>query len=393
MLLANLVLVLIIVVCAAYHYSKGTVLGSFATLVVAVIAGIVAFAYFESLAQFFALANLLGKLFSLGESKTRFAHLGQPLCFALLFVLFFAVLRVISGRLVRERISFGELGDQVLRTVWGALLGYFLAGLLLTALAMAPLPKKYPYERFEQTTPNPDKPNRVFLNPDGFVTGLFALTSNGSLQGKRSFGVLHTDFLNQVFLNRHKIADDISTFSPLNEILVPEKNGAWFAPPDLKDSGGQAVSTKSGHAVMVVRVGLKVDFLESKKGFTLSQLRLICQPKIETRGQFKGVAEDFYPMGYISAPQVFEKKRFDEIIRVERSDFDSEVKTDTFKGNVRWIDFVFDIPSNYMPVLVEFKQNSIAEVPAPVSGDQIPRTKPFSMQKEAKEDKKKEQKK
>jgi hypothetical protein len=47
----------------------------------------------------------------------------------------------------------------------------------------------------------------------------------------------------------------------------------------------------------------------------------------------------------------------------------TEVKLDIkddFKNNARekWIDFVFCVPRDYVPMLLEFKQNSIVEIPS-----------------------------
>jgi hypothetical protein len=44
---------------------------------------------------------------------------------------------------------------------------------------------------------------------------------------------------------------------------------------------------------------------------------------------------------------------------------------------VKWIDFVFYVPNDFVPVLAAFKQNSIASVPPPIAADQAPPVEPF----------------
>ena len=50
---SSLIVVLIIIGCAVFQYFKGTVVRAFATIIVAIIAGMVAFGFFEALANVF----------------------------------------------------------------------------------------------------------------------------------------------------------------------------------------------------------------------------------------------------------------------------------------------------------------------------------------------------
>ena len=56
-----------------------------------------------------------------------------------------------------------------------------------------------------------------------------------------------------------------------------------------------------------------------------------------------------------------------------------EITTKDFarRKNVKWLDFAFNVPNNYQPVLIEFKQNNIAELPLPVSAEKAPPPEPF----------------
>ena len=63
-------------------------------------------------------------------------------------------------------------------------------------------------------------------------------------------------------------------------------------------------------------------------------------------------------------------QRLSDVVRVNRSDFEKNERE-------KWIDFAFYVPDGSVPVLVEFKQNSIAQVPPIVTAEQAPPPIPF----------------
>jgi len=228
---------------------------------------------------------------------------------------------------------------------------------------MAPLSTSYPYQRFDAARPDAERPKKVLFNADGFATGWFGIVSSGSFSGKRSFATLHPDFVDQVFLNRHEIADGISIITVSDAVEIPKKKAAWLAPEGLKDSDGKPVSLKSGHSLTIVRVGIKKKAIKDAGRFTLSQLRLVCKQKSRAKNPLAGKAKNVYPIGYLKTKDQLQVKQLNDQIVLERADFD---------GTVRWIDFAFYVPNGFIPVLVEFKQNSIAQVPSPVTSEQAP---------------------
>jgi len=370
MLIANLVVLLIILGCAAYQYLKGTLTKSFSTTIIVICASIVAFGYFE------LLANIL---ISRGDNGSLSALVpwAQPLSLALLFILAFAILQTIAAQLTRQPVDLGQLPERIGRVVCGIVSGLIISGILLTALAMGPLPNKYPYLRFDENRPEADKPNKVLLNADGFATGWFSIVSKGSFSGKRSFAALHPGFADQAFLNRHNVADDISITTSSNAIELPKRKGpkkavaAWRAPQNLKDSSGRPVPTKLGYNVVIVRVGIKKSALADAGRFTLSQLRLICKQKSHAKNPLAGRGRNVYPFGYLKAENRLQIKGLNDVVTITRSDFED-------RAMVRYIDFAFYVPNDSVPVLVEFKQNSIVQVPAPVSAGEAPPTVPFT---------------
>jgi hypothetical protein len=227
---------------------------------------------------------------------------------------------------------------------------------------MAPLPEKFPYRRFDPI-PNPQKPNKAMLNPDGFFCGLFGLVSRGSMSSKTSFAAVHPSLIDELFLNRHITGRSTPLVTEKTAINLPAK-AVWLAPDTLKNKDGTNITQKTGHSLTVVRVGIKPD----GKYFTTAQLRLICKKKTDSDNPLKGKAVNIYPLGYISDKDRLETKRLNELITLTFS---------ASAGSEKLVDFVFEVPDNYSPALIAFKQNSIARVPKLISTDDAPGYVPF----------------
>ncbi len=379
--MTSLAVVIIILGCVAYQYFKGTFISSFATIIIAICAGIAAFGFFEVLANVFISRSDTGKFLSI-------VPWAQPLCFALLFIIVFGALQTGMIFLTHHQpVDLGFLPEQIGRVVCGIVLGLMLSGLLLTTLGMAPLPNKYPYQRFD------GKRNKVLLNTDGFATGLFGIISKGSLSGKRSFTTIHPDFLDQIHLNRQMSGTPLVTSKiPAISLPKPTEPAVWPAPESLNEQISQLVSqlnrqsklkdestgklismpapVSNDYQPTIVRVGIKRTALSSKPkinggAFILSQLRLICKQQGYGDVLLAGTGINIYPIGHLKAAGQIQVST--EIIL--------DIK-DHFKNNARekWIDFVFCVPRDYVPALLEFKQNSIIEIPskAIVTADKAP---------------------
>lgn len=367
-MIAGLIVVLIILACAAILYLKSTVLKALATLIIAVFASMVAFGFFELSASFFIKEGSRSDYPSI-------VPLAQPLCFILLFILTFALLQTLAALLTKEPVDLGFYPELVGRIICGIFLGLILSGVLLTTLAMAPLPNKYPYERFDESRPDTERPTKVLLNADGFAAGWFNMVSDGSFrairkQSRRSFSALHPDFIDQIFLNRHNYGEKIPLASMVNSITLPTKtdensqNAAWFAPTNIKDTKGNPIpATKNNKNLIIVRVGIK-KMAANARTFTLSQLRAVCKRENLAKYPSAGKAWNSYPIGYITKPNTIRQRPLNDKI---------EIDYDDFKENVLWIDFAFYIPEERIPTFIEFKLNSIAPVlAAPVPAGDAP---------------------
>lgn len=379
--MASIAVVIIILGCAVYQYFKGSFIRAVATIIIAICAGIAAFGFFEVLANVFIKRSDTGSFLSI-------VPWAQPLCFALLYIIVFGAMQTGMMYLTHNRpVDLGFLPERIGRVVCGIFLGLLLSGFLFTTLGMAPLPNKYPYQRFDV------KRNKVLLNADGFVTGLFSMISKGSLSGKRSFATIHPDFLDQIHLNRMISGTSILTSkSPAISLPKATEPAVWPAPQSLNDQINQIVSDlnrqgklKDGstsklmsmpalfsndYQPTIVRIGINKIAMKSQAKITagtfiLPQLKLICKRQGYGDDPLAGTGINIYPIGHLKA--------------ADQIQVSTEIKLDSkddFKGNARakWIDFVFCVPRDYVPVLVEFKQNNIIEISprAIVTADKAP---------------------
>ncbi len=358
--MVSLVMLVIIAACAALLYLKGTFAQGLTMVFNAILAGFIASAFFELLATV---------LIKQAPSMAPWAHM---ICFLLLFILAIAVLQTVAMQLSKQKIDLGLWPERIGRIISGILLGYIITGQLLTALAMGPLPSKYPYARFSERNIDPSKPNKALLNPDGFVTGLFSTISKGSfapIGEPKSFAVLHADYLDQLYLNRHGVSDDIPVMTSAPALALPTKAGVWEAPSDLRVDEDQSLPSRPGEKLMLVRVGIRKSAIKDAGKFTLSQLRLICTEKGAKQGALAGIGKTVYPVGYIGDARRLELKPLTSKINISAADIPDKAKE---------IDFAFFVPTNRVPKLLGFKLNNIEKVSAPVSSDEeVPAVIPF----------------
>lgn len=359
--MVSIVVLLIIVGCAAFQFLKGTIVRAFATIVIAVFACIVAFGFFEMLASLLIKRGESGSMLSL-------VPWAQAICFLLLFVLVFAILQTAIVQLTRKNIDLGFMPERIGRPILGAILGLIVSGVLLAFLALAPLSDKYPYARFDPRSIKVDNPGKAFPNVDGLVTGLFGLVSNGSFSGKTSFTAVHPGYLDQIFLNR--LDGSVSLVSGnLPAIEISRDAAVWPASDavraqieELNNQGQLSRSPgkpKGSYDLMIARIGLKRNALNREVkmnagNFTLSQLRLICKRRGYDGSQLSGTGQNVYPIGYLKSANEIETSHK---IQVRNEDFAGD-------SRIKEFDFVFAVPNGFVPALVEFKLNSIVQIPA-----------------------------
>lgn len=345
--MALAIIILVMLLTLAHFYLKCSLMSSFSTLIAAILASILAFSYYESLANLFVARGY----------GVDWAHFG---CFLLAFVLGFALFRALADLLVGANIDLGKVVRYIASISCGILTGLIISGNLLVAMGMLPMQSKVLYSRFNPDGPvTLNKSQKPPLNADGFVSGLYSWISQGSMRSSKSFSVLHADFLSQIHLNRLKVKDSILTIGSRDALKLPTGSGKqpvriWeVADPD--DSMNKI-------KVVVVRMGIDARNISdggasNKSGqvsFYPAQLRLICKSSGNT-GDFTGSGTAVWPIGFIEEGQLV-KKKLDEVITPSMKGL---------KNRTIWLDAAFEVDSSLVPVLLQFKQNAVVDLPAP----------------------------
>lgn len=355
--MTSLVVLAILAGCAALLYLKGTLARGVIMVLNAILAGFFALAYFE----------LVGG--TLGKYVSAVAAWAPMIGFLLVFILVFAVLQTIAIQTGKEKINFGLWPERIGRVVCGLILGYVVAGQLLVAGALAPLPNNYPYPRFSDRNPNPSQPTTALFNPDGFVVGLFGTISKGSfsaLGDPKSFAMVHAGFLNKLYLNRLLIDRDVPLTTSSSAISVPRQGGVREAPGSLRDTEGNSLPSRAGETLTLVTVEILKRALPDAGKFTLSQVRLICRPRGNSSHRLAGTGHTVYPVGYLDSRGRLVQEPLNAQITIEAKEI---------PGNTKSMDFAFYVPTQLTPNLIGFKANNLeqlsldpAEAPLPPSG-------------------------
>lgn len=335
-----LIVLIAIVAFALYQYLKGSFAKAIVMIFMLIFAVIVAFGFFEQIASLFISRTS-------DYSRKPVANYAQPLSFLLLFVLSFSFFQTAATFLLKKEVEFDPLIEKIGRVLFGAVSGLIFAGALVTVVDLSSISKSYLYERFNPANPDIEYPGKAFMNIDGFVTGLFTNFSNGSLSSKNSFGMVHSRFIDEVYLNFITDDKDVDILTSKPAIEVPKKAAAWIAGP-LVDSKGKIISAETGHTLVIVRAGIK----KNGTPFTISQLRIACNKK-DADNPMSGKGVSSYPLGYIKSANRLDVKRLADIIKIEPS---------AFTDGVSWMDFVFNVPNDYAPVLLAFKQNNAVKI-------------------------------
>jgi hypothetical protein len=315
---------------------------AFSTLMASIFGSIIAFTYYEMLADLF-----------ISRGYGIWAPAG---CFVLAFVLGFAAVRALADLLVGANIDFGNAAKITVNLILGTITGLILSGHLLVTLGMLPVSANRIYNRFPTDSPiSLNNPNSPLFNPDGMVSGLFGLFSRGSLSSGNSFGVLCADFVNRNHLNRYGTAKEVTTICSKKALSVPKGSQKPVRTMNIKDIGTVTVIRAVISAKDIPDGGAKSD-----KGvvFTMSQVRAVAKAQ-DKADNLRGTGKAFWPIGVIEQGKLVQKSP-SEMITFSNQDFRKDTRT-------VWVDFVFEIPSGQQAVLLQFKQNAMTTLPPPVT--------------------------
>ena len=266
--------ILITLLTVAYFYLKCPILKSFAMMISAVLGLIIAFSYYEPLADVLI-------------SRGRGGQWAHGCCFILLFILSFAIIRTGSDYVVGANISFGEISTKIVGVISGIITGMLISGVFVITVTMLPVRATVPYARFEEEI-NVNEPDKLGLNADGFTAGFFGWISKGSLSCDKSFDALHPDFIDGLHLNRvkpivpeqdprySKKADSVKilTIAASDCIVIPKKYAVRIKDVDDQSRTFVKIGIKSSE---IAKGGAANE--ERTVSFALSQVKLICKAK------------------------------------------------------------------------------------------------------------------
>lgn len=341
--MALVIVLLVLILTLAFFYLKCTFMQSLITLWSSIVATILAFSYYETV------ANLL-------ISRGYGLQWSQVGCYMVVFITAFAVLRSVCEYLIGLNVDLGEISKTSAAVLCGLLTGIILSGNLLVAMGLLPLQGKVFYSRFNSSEPvDVTRPETPSLSTDAFVSGLYGLVSSGSMGSNKSFNVLHADYLNQIHLNKLKSKDKILPVCSPQALEIPSKKGQqpvrfWTSPDNEQ--------------YVVVRMGIRATKITDggasnaagKLQFFPAQIRLIAKDKAadtSLKGErFTGSAKVFYPVGFIKEG-FFVKADLDETISPE---------TEELKNRVFWVDAAFEMSQEYTPILLQFRLSAVADL-------------------------------
>jgi len=351
--MATALVILAILGCAAYHYFRGGIIKSFAMIIITISSSIIAFGFFEALASLF--------ISRAGVKAPALAQWSFALSFILIYTLSFSLQQALIAQFTKKPAELGDLAEKILRPVLGAIFGFLLSGVILTALAMAPLPTKYSYERFDKNNITPARPKKSLFNSDGFIVNIFSVLSRGAFNSEKNFASIHPNFLDQVFINKLAVSEKIPIVSIENEISLPLESPVWFASKDLKDEKGNPIAASGDNDLIAIRLGFKKPAdMRSSNIFLAGQIRLVCKPENEAK-EFSSSAKNIYPVAFIKTASLAQKLKLKDQFEIKWDEFTDKLPD----GSGKWIDFLFELPKKYTPMAVEFRQNSFVKAPPP----------------------------
>jgi len=347
-MIAELVVIVVIFATVGFIYLKGTIVKSFLLFINIIVASSLAFAFFETAGRMIAGYGYGGEWIFGGS-------------FLIIFIVTSILLNTLTDKLMPADLYLGDLQDKIIRSLIAVFTGLAIAGVILTAVAMMPIGTKWPYERFAADNKNisPTEPEKtLLLNADGFITSFSSWLSRGSMSGKKSLATFHPDLLNEIHLNRIRQDAGNSIIAGSDAVTV---KSARLAPAGLiSASDNQPLNPTSGTKAVIVQAGLDsrtikeggVFTKDNKGAFTLAQVRLLCKTT-DSADNLGGSSTVVWPVGFLRGENIVDRKNLTDETKLNLSEFSSGTK---------WFDFVFYIPADSVPVMLQFKLNAVAPV-------------------------------
>lgn len=347
-MILNLLLLVLILLTTAYLANQG-LLSSLLALATAIFSSVLAMALMEP-AQ-----GILGKY------QPNYARGGT---FLLLFLLAFAVTRVVADIAVPKTIKLPRLINRVSGGIVGFITALVVMGTLLLGIEMLPLSNsllgfdRFPGEKVMQGDEAGEvaAQTNVWFSPDRFVLSIWDGATRG-LSGAKTWRSVHPDLSAESYGYRNIVHAGSQRVLPADLLDVPE---VWATDNagELQQRGISGLTLKSGKRVVMARTVIKkgetaphVSF-DSDVNFRVaaSQVRLVTNRQ-----------RQYYPIGYLD-----QGRRFVETTLDLGHVVDDYVAPRGSNDAVATEDWVFQIDADEKPALLEMKQLARVELESKV---------------------------
>jgi len=346
-MVSTILTIIIIIGITSRFYLKFTPMKSFAAFISAIIGFVVALSFYEVLASFLI-------------SSGYIAQWIQAVAFILVFFAVTLILENVSDYVVGSNIDFGKPVKITTAIICGLLSALIMSGAVVIAIGLAPMGKSVPYSRFGDTI-NASNPSSPLIPGDGFVVGFYNVIANGALGTGNNFDVVHANFLDQLHMNRYAAKDGAA--------IVAAKDAAY-----VEKFGVQKRELPTGEIRTVIELNIKSGLIkkggakngDNKLSFSMAQTRLICAPAGQSELTGSNI-KILYPEKYFRKGQpIKEAFKLSEVI-----EFDNKSLIKAPGGQVAKIDLAFNVPENLTPKFLQFKANTVIQLPKLATKEEI----------------------
>jgi hypothetical protein len=311
-----------------------------------------------------------------GFINGHFPDYGHGVTFLMLFFLAFSALRIAADMFIKGNIKLQVWVDRAGAVVVGLLTSLIIVGTTVIGIEMLPFPQaimnwhgwdRYPDGNRTNSDDSRLPENKLWLNPDGFVTWMYEMTLGrslgGSYGGDYTFAQAHPDLGEELWGYRHR-AKPSSIFAMPNSVMDPPV--AWLYSEKEKTTAPDAEKTwttdKNRYVVrMRVRKGSEAPMVSTDRDLffraTPSQIRLVA---IDSAGN----AIQAYPVGFLShgdrfvAWGDFASRPIKGKLAIEPLVMPYSIEDYTISGNAGeqvTVDWAFSLPFNFKPAFLEVK--------------------------------------
>lgn len=323
--------------------------------------------------------------------------LGEPGALMLTFFLTLGLQRFLTDKFIPGNVRMNMYVDRVAGGAFGLFTGLTTVGLALIAIQMLPLGRSVlGFERFriiestDAVEPSRVVRNKFLLNPDGFTVGLLSMVGNERFAwGDTRFAVEKPEWLEDLHYRRSGPQAQCRTVLPSDALTVYDayqvdsiQELQFFKQGDRRVRRTNKPATKDdlSTAYLVCSVGLKRNINETGKNFALftpEQFRLF-GPR--PRPGARSAAPKMYPaVGmsdiYVPPPDQYargeqpsrniSKQQAGVLVRLDHGTplmlSDDNAKA-IIKGEEYELEVVFEVPADFEPWYMEFKQGARAQV-------------------------------